>query len=307
MAPDTTTAPASSPTTAPASAPGPPAGHVARVHVPARSLRGELRAIRVVWRRELIRFSRDRLRILTSLIQPFLFLFVLGTGISTLAAGGTHGVDFKTFIYPGVLCMAVMFTAMFSAASIVWDREFGFLREMMVAPVRRSSIVLGKVFGGATVAAFQGLIVIAIAGLVHIPYELSLILELLALSLLLAFAITAFGVMFAARINQMQSFMALMQMVIMPMFFLSGAMFSVASLPAWLAFLNRIDPLTYAVDPMRRAIFSHLSVSPAATKALAPGVTLFGWNVPSVLEAAFIAILGLIMLGVAIWEFSQSE
>jgi len=281
--------------------------HIARVHVPARSLRSELRAIRVVWRRELIRFSRDRLRILTSLIQPFLFLFVLGTGISTLAAAGTHGVNFKTFIYPGVLCMAVMFTAMFSAASIVWDREFGFLREMMVAPVRRSSIVLGKVAGGATVATFQGLIVIAIAGLVEIPYELGLILELFALSLLVAFAITAFGVMFAARINQMQSFMALMQMVIMPMFFLSGAMFSVANLPQWLAILNRLDPLTYAVDPMRRAIFSHLNVSPQAQQALAPGVTWFGWHVPTLLEAAVIAILGLVMLSVAIWEFSQAE
>ena len=201
--------------------------------MPARSLRSELRAIKVVWRRELIRFSRDRLRILTSLMQPFLFLFVLGTGLSTLASAGTHGVNFKTFIYPGVLCMAVMFTAMFSAASIVWDREFGFLREMMVAPVRRSSIVLGKCAGGATVAAFQGVIVIAIAGAGGSPLRHSaLILEMFALPLLLAFAITAFGVMFAARINQMQSFMALMQMVIMPMFFLSGALFSVAGLPA---------------------------------------------------------------------------
>ncbi len=126
------------------------------MRVPTRSLAGELRAIRVVWRRELIRFSRDRLRIVTSLVQPFLFLFVLGTGLSSLVSASTHGINFKTFIYPGVLCMAVMFTAMFSAASIVWDREFGFLREMMVAPVRRSSIVLGKCFGGATVAGLPG-------------------------------------------------------------------------------------------------------------------------------------------------------
>jgi ABC-2 type transport system permease protein len=298
---------APSPTVTRPAAPAPPGGHVARVHVPARSLRSELRAIRVVWWRELIRFERDRLRIITSLIQPFLFLFVLGTGISTLAATGTHGVDFKTFIYPGVLCMTVMFTAMFSAASIVWDREFGFLREMMVAPVRRSSIVLGKVLGGTTVAGFQGLIVIAIAGLVEVPYDPVLILELLALSLLLAFAITAFGVMVAVRISQLQAFMALMQMAIMPMFFLSGAMFSVASLPGWLAFLTRIDPLTYAVDPMRRVIFSHLNVSPAARAALVPGVTLFGWTVPGVLEAALIAVLGLIMLAVAVWEFSRAE
>jgi ABC-2 type transport system permease protein len=291
----------------PASAAGQPRRPIARVHVPARSVRSELRAIRVVWRRELIRFSRDRLRILTSLIQPFLFLFVLGTGISSLAAAGTHGVNFKTFVYPGVLCMAVMFTAMFSAASIVWDREFGFLREMMVAPVRRSSIVLGKCAGGATVAAFQGVIVIAIAGLVEVPYQLGLILEIFALQLLLAFAITAFGVMAAARVQQMQSFMALMQMAIMPMFFISGAMFSVAALPGWLAILNRLDPLTYAVDPMRRAIFAHLNVSAAARQALDPGVTWWGWRVPTLLEAAVIAVLGLIMLSIAIWEFSRVE
>ncbi len=280
---------------------------IARVRVPTRSLRSELRAIKVVWKRELIRFSRDRLRILTSLMQPFLFLFVLGTGLSSLASAGTHGVNFRTFIYPGVLCMAVMFTAMFSAASIVWDREFGFLREMMVAPVRRSSIVLGKCFGGATVAAFQGLIVIAISPLVGIPYELTLILELLALALLLAFAITAFGMMAAARINQMQSFMALMQMAIMPMFFLSGALFSVASLPPWLAVLNRLDPLTYAVEPMRRAIFAHLDVGAAARRALDPGVTWWGWRVPTALEAAVVAALGLVMLIIAIAEFSRAE
>src|SRR5207244_3260279 len=165
-------------------------------------------------------------------------------------------------------CMAVMFTAMFSAASIVWDREFGFLREMMVAPVRRSSIVLGKCFGGATVACFQGLIVISIAGLVNVPYKPGLLLEIFGLQMLLAFAITAFGMTAAARINQMQSFMAVMQMAIMPMFFLSGSLFSVARLPTWLEILNRIDPLTYAVDPMRRAIFSHMHVSHAATHAL---------------------------------------
>src|SRR5271157_3080868 len=175
MATETTTTTTTG--TPPPAPPAPGARHeLARVRVPTRSARSELRAIRVVWKRELIRFSRDRLRILTSLIQPFLFLFVLGTGISSLASAGTHGVNFRTFIYPGVVCMAVMFTAMFSAASIVWDREFGFLREMMVAPVRRSSIVLGKCLGGATVAGFQGLIVIAICPLVGIQYQPLLIL-----------------------------------------------------------------------------------------------------------------------------------
>ena len=295
------------PRTVPPQPPAGPAHELARVRVPTRTARSELRAVKVVWKRELIRFSRDRLRILTSLMQPFLFLFVLGTGLSSLASAGTHGVNFKTFIYPGVLCMAVMFTAMFSAASIVWDREFGFLREMMVAPVGRSSIVLGKCLGGATVAGFQGLIVIAISPLVEVPYELGLILELFALAMLLAFAITAFGMMAAARITQMQSFMALMQMAIMPMFFISGAMFSVANLPPWLAVLNRLDPLTYAVDPMRRAIFAHLSISGAARRALDPGVTWWGWHVPTLLEASVVAVLGLAMLFIAIAEFTRAE
>jgi ABC-2 type transport system permease protein len=201
----------------------------------------------------------------------------------------------------------VLFTAMFSAASIVWDREFGFLREMMVAPVRRSSLVLGKCLGGATVAGFQGVLVLALAGLVGVPYAPVLILEVFALQLLLAFSITAFGVMAAARVSQMQSFMALTQMVILPMYFISGAMFPVSGLPVWLSVLNRIDPLTYAVDPMRRAVFAHLDISATARHALDPGVTWFGWRVPGLLEAAVVAILGLAMLGIAIAEFSRIE
>src|SRR6185437_12728716 len=149
---------------------------VARVHVPGAGLRSDLRAVRVVWQRELIRFSRDRSRIITALVQPVLFLFVLGTGLSRLASAGTHGVNLRTFVYPGVLCMAVLFTAMFSAASLVWDREFGFLREMMVAPVRRGALVLGKCLGGATVAAFQGAIVIAIGPLVGVPFVPGLVI-----------------------------------------------------------------------------------------------------------------------------------
>ncbi len=277
------------------------------VRVPTRSAGSELRAIRVVWKRELIRFTRDRLRIVTSLVQPFLFLFVLGTGLSKIASAGTHGVNFRTFVYPGVLCLAVLFTAMFSAASLVWDREFGFLREMMVAPVRRSSLVLGKCLGGATVAGFQGVIVLCLAGLVGVPYAPGLIAAVFAIQLLLAFAITSFGVMFAVRVAQMQSFMALMQMAMMPMYFLSGALFPVSGLPRWLEILNRIDPLTYAVDPIRRVVFSHLTIPAAARRALDPGVTWWGWHVPGVLEAGVVAALGVIMLGVAIVQFSRAE
>jgi ABC-2 type transport system permease protein len=206
-----------------------------------------------------------------------------------------------------VLCITVMFTAMFSAASIVWDRAFGFMREMMVAPVRRSSIVIGKCLGGACVASLQGIILICLAGAVHVPYDPLLLLGIFGLQLLLAFSITAFGVMVAARITQIQSFMGVMQMIVMPMFFISGALFPVSNLPGWLSVLNRIDPLTYAVDPMRRVVFSELDITPAARAALDPGVTWFGWHVPGLLEAAMVALLGAGMLAVAILEFGRAE
>src|SRR6476659_3678882 len=175
---------------------------VVRVSVPKRTWRSEWRAIKIMWRREMIRFVNDKMRIVTSLVQPLLYLFVLGAGLNTFASGGDTDFNFKTFIFPGVLCMTVMFTAMFSSMSIVWDREFGFLREMMVAPIRRSSIVIGKCLGGATVAGLQGLLVVALAGAVHVPYDPALLVGIIALQRLLAFTVTAFGLVIAVRIRQ---------------------------------------------------------------------------------------------------------
>src|ERR1700735_2417281 len=272
-----------------------------RVAVPERGLRHDLRAVSIVWRRELIRFRTDRLRAVTSLVQPFLFLFIPGTGLSRLAGGSMPPhVDFKTFIYPGVLAMSVLFTAIFSAASIVWDREFGFLREILVAPVSRGSIVIGKCLGGATIATFQGIIFLALAGFAHVPYNAVLFLTLIGELLLLSFTLTAFGVMMAARIKQFQAFMALTQMLVLPLFFLSGALYPLNGLPAWLSVLTRIDPLTYVVGPMRHLVFSHLNVAPALRAAIssrfAPSITWGGWVVPLWLSLGIVAIMGVVMM-----------
>jgi ABC-2 type transport system permease protein len=279
-----------------------------RVAVPEHTLRSDLRAVSIVWQRELIRFRRDRLRAVTSLIQPLLFLLVLGTGLSSLASGSMPpGVSFKAFIYPGVLAMSVMFTAIFSAASIVWDREFGFLREMLVAPVSRSAIVVGKIFGGATIATFQGIIMLALAGLADVPYNPVLMLTLVGELFLLAFTLTSFGVMMAARITQFQAFMALTQMLVLPLFFLSGALYPLHGLPTWLSILTRIDPLTYVVGPMRHAVFTHLNLSEEAMHALSPGITWAGWVVPIGLSLGIVAVMGLVMMCVAIVTFSKPE
>jgi ABC-2 type transport system permease protein len=286
-------------------------GRIVAIDTPAAlkaSIGKDLRAATIVWRRELIRFKRDRLRAVTSLIQPLLFLLVLGTGLAALAGGGMPaGVNFKTFIYPGVLAMSVLFTAIFSAASIVWDREFGFLREMLVAPVSRAAIVTGKCLGGATIATLQGLVMLALAGLAGVPYNPVLLLTLVGEMLLLSFTLTAFCVMMAARIKQFQAFMALTQMLVMPLFFLSGALYPLHGLPGWLSVLTRLDPLTYIVDPMRGAVFSHLAIPAQAVHALAPGVTWVGWLVPTWLSIGMVAVMGLAMMGIAIAEFSKTE
>jgi len=277
--------------------------------VPARrDLSQDLRAVSVVWRRELIRFWRDKLRMVTSLIQPILFLFVLGTGLSTLAKGGLpSGVNLRTFLYPGVLAMSALFTALFSAGSIVWDREFGFLREMLVAPVSRTAIVLGKCLGGTTVATLQGLIILVLAGLAGVPYRPTLVLALIGELLLLSFTLTAFGVMMAARIQQFQSFMALTQMLVLPLFFLSGALYPLGGLPTWLTVLTRIDPLTYIIGPMRTVVFHTVGVGQQAMGFLSPQVTWDGWRVPVGLSLGIVAVMGLAMAAVAIGEFQRND
>jgi ABC-2 type transport system permease protein len=263
--------------------------------------------VRVVWRRDLIRFVDDPRMILTWLLQPLLFLFILGPGLQSLSAGSTDGVDLTTFMFPGILCMALVYSAIFSAASLVWDRELGFMREMMVAPVSRWSVIAGKCLGGTTIAANQGVIVLALAGLVHVPYDPVLLIGILGLQLLIAFTVTAFGVMVATTIKQAQTFTSVVQMLVMPMVFLSGALYPVSGLPAWLGVLNRLNPLTYAVDPLRRLVFHHLDISEAAQRRLAPGVTWWGWRVPSLVEVGIVVALGLAMLAVAIVQFTRTE
>ena len=280
---------------------------VVAVRVPERSWRSEARAVRTVWRRDLIRFVNEPMSIMAWLIQPLLFLFVLGSGLQTLSAPSTDGVDMVTFIFPGTVCMVLVFSAIFSAASLVWDRELGFLRELMVAPVRRSSVVLGKTLGGATIAASQGVLMLALAGLVHVPYDPVLLLGALGLIVLIAGTVTAFGVMVAITIKQARTFTAVVQMFVFPMIFLSGALYPVSDLPTWLGVLNRFNPLTYAVDPMRRLMFTRLDISEAAGQRLAPGVTWWGWPVPPLLEVGIVLALGVAMLAIAIVRFSRTE
>jgi daunorubicin resistance ABC transporter membrane protein len=280
---------------------------VAQVRVARRSVGHDMRAVKIVLHRELLRFWYDKTRMISSLFQPILWLLVMGTGLSTLVGKGADGVNLKTFIFPGVVAMSVLFTAMFSAASIVWDREFGFLREMLVAPVSRSSIVIGKTLGGAIVATLQGFVILALAGFAGVPYDPVMLLELVGLMLLTSFTTTAFGVVLAARVRKMQAFYSIMQIVLMPMMFLSGTFYPLSGLPAWLTVLTRLNPLTYAIDPLRQVAFSHLHANRALLARFNPGVTWDGWRVPIGLEILIVAVLGTGLLGIALLEFRRAD
>lgn len=278
------------------------------VRVPASSLATEARAATVVWQREMIRFVKDRSRILSSLAQPLLFLFVLGSGLGSLLGGSTGGsVQFTTFLFPGVMAISVLFTAAFAGISIVWDREFGFLREMLVAPVSSASILVGKATGGATVATLQCLVLLALAGLVGVPYDPLMLLAMVGLIFLMGFMITALGLVLAARVRQIQTAMPLVQLVITPLMFLSGALFPLSGLPTWLAVLTHVNPMTYAVEPLRSVVFDHLDVDAATRARFDPGIVWGTWPVPVAVQILMTIGFCVVLLALAVWRFRRTE
>jgi ABC-2 type transport system permease protein len=303
----TTSTPQTASVTAPTEPAPSPRRDVRSVRVVEGGLRQDVRGVKVVWQRELLRFGQDRIRIVAFLVQPILFLFVLGTGLSSLTDASTGGVDLRTFMFPGVLATSVLFTAMFSAASVVWDREFGFLREMLVAPVRRGSIIVGKALGGATVATLQSLVILALAGTVGVPYDPGMIVVLLGELFLLAFALTSIGLVIAARVQQMQAMMGVMQMLVLPLSFLSGALYPIANLPTWLKTLTLLNPVTYAVHAIRSTVFNYLDAPAAALEKLNPPIEWFGWTVPMVVQLGMVVVIGLALLAVATAEFNRVE
>jgi ABC-2 type transport system permease protein len=220
---------------------------------------------------------------------------------------GAHGADYKTFLFPGVIITGILFTAVFSAISIVWDREFGFLREMLVAPISSSSIVCGKCLAGGTIATGQSLLLIALAGLVHVPYQPALILGLIGVVFVTSFTMTAFGMVLAARIQSVQTLMPIVQMMLMPLMFLSGSLYPLgAGTPVWLDLVARFNPLSYAVTAARSLVYAHLPRG-TSTAQLFSGLTWMGWKVPAWLDVIVVGGVGIALLGLACALFARAE
>lgn len=216
-----------------------------------KGMNRELTVIYFIWKREIIRFFRSKSRVIGSLGMPFFFLAIVGTGLGGAITSSEIGGSYLEFITPGILAMVVLFGSIFSGVIVIMDRQFGFLKETLVAPVKRTSIVIGKSLGGATTAVAQGLLMLAIAVLLGANISLDCLPYLLAIMVVMSVAFVSLGIAIASLMEDMHGFQLIMNFIVMPMFFLSGAIFPLSTAPEILRQISYIDPLTYAVESLR--------------------------------------------------------
>ena len=259
-----------------------------------------LRGVYTIWYRDILRFWSDKLRMMGSITFPLLFLFVFGSGLRARMDFLAPGVDFAQFMFPGIIGMTVLMSSFTAGISVVWDREFGFLKEVLVAPISRASVAVGKTLGAATVALLQGMLILSFAPLIGVSLSPWIVLALLPLMFLLAASIGSLGVMLATRIRSMEAFQAVMQMLMFPMVFLSGVFFPLQGLPAWMNALVKINPATYGIAPIRQVILGASPGSPLDINLL--GHTMSLWD-----NIAVLALFGTVMILLAIWSFGNQE
>lgn len=260
------------------------------------TLWADLLAIYVVCLRELKKFMRQRSRILGTLARPVIWLVLVGMGISPLVTA-RGPVSYQQFIFPGILGMTILFASIFSAISIVWDREFGFLKEMLVAPISRTSIVLGKALAGTLISTLQAAILALLLPILGLWISFWQIIALLLLSALVSFALTSLGIVVASFLTNFEGFNIIMNFMIMPMFFLSGAMYPVGLLPDWLKLLTRINPLTYGVDAFKNVLLGPARLS----------FGTLGAEFPLLLDVSVVICFSVIMIIIAAWSFRRRE
>ena len=261
-----------------------------------------LRGVYIVWYRDLLRFWRDRARLITTFIMPFLFLVIFGTGIASSMMGGMGGGDFDyiKFMYPGIIGMVVLFNSIMTGVSMVWDREFGFLKEVLVAPVSRNAVAIGKALGGATIATTQGIVMLIFIPFAKVSPSAGGVFLMIAVMFVMALSLTSMGLFIASRIRSMEAFQLVVQMVLFPLLFISPAMFPTQFLPSWLGTALKFNPFSYGVDAMRQAVLG-------SQESAMFGINLFGYRMPIVLDVVVVALFGIIMATLAIRSFRTQE
>ena len=253
----------------------------------------QLRPIYVICLREFIKFFREKSRLLGTLARPVLWLFVVGNGMSALIRPQV-GFSYVQFIFPGMIGMTILFSSIFSSISIVWDREFGFMKEMLVAPISRLSIVIGKAISGTFISVAQAVIILALIPFLGIRITAMQFIEVVAVSILVSFCITSLGILIAARLTSFDGFNIIMNFLVMPMLFLSGAMYPVTSMPAALRHLTQLNPLTYGIDAFKHVL-------------LRDGAPPLGPEFSISLDLAVVTIISVSMLTLAALSFRKKE
>lgn len=251
----------------------------------------ESRALYTLWLREIKRFIRDRARVIISFVQPLLWLVVFAGGFGARLV--IPSIDYQQYLFPGIIGQTLLFTAMFMGISVIWDKEFGFMKEVLVAPVSRFTIFMGKMFGDSTAAMLQGVIVFAFGFLLGIPFDPITILPALPVMLLITVGLVSVGLIIASFIGSLENFGAIQTFINLPLFFLSGALFPTTGpgTPEWLRIASAFDPLTYGVDALRTVILG---------SAWTPLQPLY-------IDLGIVAIFDVVMIGVGTWAFSRMK
>ena len=255
----------------------------------------------VVAYREILRYITERSRIVGSLAMPLLLLVVFGAGFTNVIGGMAPGIDYIQFMYPGIIAITVLTTSLMAGVSVVWDREYGFLREILVAPISRTGIVLGKAVGATIQATIQVAIMLVLAPILGVQLDLGIILGLLPMIVILSLGLSGLGILLASFMRSQQGFQTVMQIIIFPLIFLAGVFFPVNNVPLWMELISKVNPLTYGVDAVRQVFLG------ADVSAVGLGVTLGGHTFTMAQDVLVVAVMSTITLTGAIWAFNRQE
>jgi ABC-2 type transport system permease protein len=252
----------------------------------------------VVAYRELLRFVSERSRMLSSFAMPLLFLVIFGAGFTQTIGSLARGVNYIQFMFPGIIAMTVLTSSLFAGISVVWDREFGFLKEILVAPIGRTGIVLGKAAGGTAVALVQSLVMLLLAPVLGVKLSVGMVLTLIPVLAVLSLGLSGLGILIASFMGSQQGFQILIQVLIFPLIFMAGVFFPVNNVPLWMEVISKVNPLTYGVDAIRQVFLG---------SGLGLGVSLFGHTMALGTEVLMVGILGALLLGGAVISFNRQD
>lgn len=273
-----------------------------------------MEGIFAIWQRDLMKFVRDRPRLLGSFAMPILFLIIFGGGFSgtmeNLVMNQTSEIEdfnYLTFIFPGIVAMTLLMTSIFSSLSVIQDKEFGYMKEILVSPVSRVNIALGKMLGASTIAFMQGVLMFILIPVLGVTYDWSNVLAVLPIMFLLSCTLASLGLLIASLLRSTQGFQLIVQVLVFPMVFLSGALFPVTNMPAWMDILVKVNPVTYGVDAMKKVMTGAGELPVAAQDALGLNLQLFGRTVTIAEELLFLIVFTSILIALATISFRRAN